>query len=532
MTGQAQLLWWHARRLFRKESVSPNAPESGINYAAWIANRVRERRREYSPSRRTCRPTIDMLTLVFDTPPDILQATIRSVLNQTYDRFRWIIWDNASSRPETLAVLRELECEPRVILRRSDQNLGIVAGHAAALRHCTGEYIGLLDHDDYLYPDALAIAAVFTEHHGNPPLLYSDEDKLDQAGRAFCPFFKPAWSPALLQSTGYTCHFTLFRRELGLRLGVFEDRKTEGAQDWDLALRFMDAGYEGVHIPEVLYSWRMHAESTAGRGTEAKPYALAGQRRCLEQSLGRRGLTDRFRVVTNPLYPFVDGHWHVERIDRELPPVIARNADWQASGRDAVIAFVPLGLRSLPQHWLRQAIAQLELDPKAAMVGGRVLDADERVLIGSPVLGMKGLVGTALQGCPATEIGYFGLHLSPRNVVALQGGPWLARSVALAEVTSGFKEPLSLFEACLRLHQRGWRIVWTPHITTQAENAVDFASATVDDMLAERLAAYEPLIADDPFYGRFLSLDPKRAYQIAAPGERERQRVARALQVA
>ena len=170
----------------------------------------------------------------------------------------------------------------------------------------------------------------------------------------------------------------------------------------------------------------------------------------------------------------------------------------------------------LADDWVRQAVAQLELDSRAALVGGRVLDERDRVTIGSPVLGMGGIVGMALDGCPATEIGYFGLSLSPRNVAALQGGPWVARRSALADAGSW----RSLTEVCLRLYTDGWRIVWTPHVTArQSSRHTPCVPARRD--LTE-CARYDHLIQDDPYYNRFFSLDSARAYQLCLPEERAR----------
>jgi hypothetical protein len=503
MLAKARRMVGRARRLLRKKLRPVERTSEGILYANWIQDRLRQRQERYALA-SALRPNIDVLTLVFDTPADVLNSTAQSVLTQDYDRFRWVVWNNGSRRPETLAVLNDLSHHPRVVLHRSERNLGIVRGHAAALQHCQGDYVGLLDHDDRLYSDALRIAAAFIQRHDQPALLYSDEDKLDAAGQAYCPFFKPAWSPVLLQSTGYTCHFTLFRRDLAAPLGLFSDSAVEGAQDWDLALRFHDAGHAGVHIPEVLYSWRVHAESTAGRGAAAKPYVLAAQRRCLEQSLARRGLAERYRVMSNPLYPFVDGHWHVERTVG-------------APERAEVTAYVPAGLEPLEPEWWKEALALMELDPRTAIVGGRVLDGEGRVAIGSPVLGMGELVGTALTGSPADEIGYFGLSLSPRNVAALAGGPWVGRTQALAEL-GGDASRHSLPELCLQLHARGWRIAWTPQITAKADVAFRHSALPFSRSVARRYAEW---IENDPYYSPFLSLESDCAFQLSRPEERQ-----------
>ena len=526
------------------------------SYPAWIAERIGDRSRLYPLIPASRQPRIDVLTLVYNPAPDVLHRTAATVAAQDYPRFRWVIWDNGSTRPETVSLLERLAQRDNVIVYRHPDNLGIVRGHRSALHLCSGDYVALLDHDDELSVDALRITAWFIDRHTRPALLYSDEDKIDPAGNRFCPFLKPDWSPALLQSmAGYTCHLTVFHRELAEDLAVFSDPEVEGTQDWDLALRFMEAGYRGVHIPEVLYSWRLSPQSTA-QTTGAKPYVLEAQRHCLEASLARRGLADLYTVESNPIYPYVDGHWYVRRGSKELPPIslivhggLDVEGDFESvfrpqctdEGLERVlkrcltessspyIAYVPPDAISVSRGWLTEAVTQLELNPEAALVGGRVLDRAGRVVRGSPVLGMGNIVGTALRGAFHDDIGYFGLPLTPRNVAAVGDVPWLARREAVHEVIhkSSCSQHYFVTDLCLHLMETGWEIVFSPHIT--ATIASDDLQATTpepeetasEQRTARLLRQHGHLIRDDPYYSPFASLDPSAAYQICSPGDRD-----------
>src|SRR3546814_2460403 len=97
-------------------------------------------------------------------------------------------------------------------------------------------------------------------------MLYSDEDKLNQDGHRCDPYFKPDFSPELLLSQNYFSHFGVYRRSLVLSVGGFRPGY-EGSQDYDLVLRCMEpvSDYADIlHIPQVLYHWRM----TEGRSDE------------------------------------------------------------------------------------------------------------------------------------------------------------------------------------------------------------------------------------------------------------------------
>ena len=95
-----------------------------------------------------------------------------------------------------------------------------------------GEFIGFLDHDDVLEPDALFQHVKWLQDHRDADLIYSDEDKLTEEGLD-APIFKPDWSPDYFLSCNYICHFTLIRADVLGQVGGFRS-EFDGAQDYDL----------------------------------------------------------------------------------------------------------------------------------------------------------------------------------------------------------------------------------------------------------------------------------------------------------
>ena len=170
------------------------------------------------------------------------------------------------------------------------QNGGISAASNDALALASGEWVVLLDHDDLLRPHALSMVAETVACHPGSVFVYSDEDKVDAAGRRADPYFKPDWNPALFYSQNYICHLAAFRLSMATRVGGFRP-EFDGAQDWDLFLRLL-AGVpaEAIrHIPHVLYHWRMSEASTAS-SLDAKPYALTAATNALRQRLAEDGI--------------------------------------------------------------------------------------------------------------------------------------------------------------------------------------------------------------------------------------------------
>lgn len=217
-------------------------------------------------------PLISVLVPTYNTPEPLLRACIESVLNQSYPHFELCLADDLSTEPHVRTILAEYAAaDPRVKLALRDTNGRIAAATNSALALATGAFIALLDHDDLLAPHALS--SVAREILADPAvdMLYSDEDKLTEAGHHLDPFFKPDWSPEFFLACMYTCHLGVFRTSLVRDIGGFRP-EFDQAQDYDLVLRLSRKTQRIKHIPDILYHWRITPTSTAG-GADAKPLA-------------------------------------------------------------------------------------------------------------------------------------------------------------------------------------------------------------------------------------------------------------------
>jgi GT2 family glycosyltransferase len=235
-------------------------------------------------------PLFSVVTPVFNTPADVLAATLGSVRAQSFDDWEHCLVDDCSSEAHVVAMLERAQAEDeRVRVMRREVNGGIVAASNDALRMARGEFVALLDHDDELHPAALQRVAAAIEAAPEADYVYTDEDKIDRAGRSSGPFFKPDWSPERMRTQMYTCHLSVMRRHLVEEVGGF-DPDFEGAQDWDLVLKVTERARRVVHVPEVLYHWRTLETSTAGSGEEAKPWAFEAGTRAVQAHCERIGL--------------------------------------------------------------------------------------------------------------------------------------------------------------------------------------------------------------------------------------------------
>ena len=243
-------------------------------------------------------PLLSVLMPVYEPNIDWLKEAVESVRAQIYQNWELCIADDASSKPEVKKVLDEYaKQDNRIKICYRSVNGHISAATNSALELAQGEFIALLDQDDLLQDHALAFVVKAIQEHPEVGLIYSDEDKIDGEVRSN-PYFKSAWDPYLMRCHNMVCHLGVYRTALVKKLGGLREG-FEGSQDWDLALRCADSleDHQIIHIPRVLYHWRIHQQSTAMSGSGAKPYTLAAAKRAIEEHLSRRGVSAHAELI-------------------------------------------------------------------------------------------------------------------------------------------------------------------------------------------------------------------------------------------
>lgn len=242
----------------------------------------------------------------YETKETYLREMIASVQAQSFARWELVIVDASADDAVERTVRRMIHetGDLRIRYSRLSENKGIAENTNVGIDLAGGDYIALLDHDDFITPDALYEMAVSIHQgrqEGCPPiLLYSDEDKYDEGSKTFVfPNKKKKFNLDLILSNNYICHFMAVEAGLMKRLKLRADY--DGAQDYDLTLRVVDSLWEEdalapraeriCHIPKVLYHWRSHRDSTA-LNTGSKTYAYEAGRRALADFCTGRG----FRV--------------------------------------------------------------------------------------------------------------------------------------------------------------------------------------------------------------------------------------------
>ncbi|MBN2223387.1 MAG: glycosyltransferase [Deltaproteobacteria bacterium] len=234
------------------------------------------------------KPLITILMPVYKAKPRWLIAAIESVRRQFYENWELCVVDDASGENRIKRILGKYAIKDRRI-RTSflDTNAGIAGASNEALSISTGDFVGLLDQDDELTPDALYESVKAINETGND-LFYSDEDHIVKNGQYAKPFYKPDYSPDYILSQNYICHFVICRKSIIKEIDGFR-KGFEGSQDHDLILRVLEKTNNAYHIPKILYHWRKHPESTS-ENPDSRPFVWEAGRRAVEEALKRRNI--------------------------------------------------------------------------------------------------------------------------------------------------------------------------------------------------------------------------------------------------
>ena len=235
-------------------------------------------------------PLISIITPLYRVPTEYFQETLLSIERQLYPNWQFCVVDDGSQRQDLRQAVQSFAerhaGKVRFVFR--DENRGICATEQEALTLAEGEFVALLDHDDRLAPEALWEVVQRLNEKPDTDWIYSDLDKLSPEGERYMHYFKPDWSPELLNCCNYVLHLSVIRRSLLEEIGGFT-MGCDGAQDYDLYLRVAEKTNRVEHISKVLYSFRQSAQSTAA-DLNAKPEIYEHGRAALQRSLERRGI--------------------------------------------------------------------------------------------------------------------------------------------------------------------------------------------------------------------------------------------------
>ncbi len=474
------------------------------------------------------KPLISILMPVYDTPENTLREALDSVLAQIYTNWELCIADDCSPNENVRKVIKEYaEKDSRIKYIFRQENGHISAASNTALSIASGEFVALLDHDDLLAETALYRVAQALNQKSSYDVIYSDEDKIDEDGRRYDPYFKPDWMPDLFNCQNFVSHLGVYRKKVVDSVGGFQVGY-EGAQDWDLMMRISEVvPYDNItHLPFILYHWRAIQGSTAKAKSE-KSYAEIAQERTIQDHFKRinirvnlqaephgfwrvqyllngnfpkvsiiiptknhadilkRCITSVIEKTTFPNYEILvidNGSSEKETLDYlynlqdnnlarilEFPKAFnysAINNFGVHQSKGEVVVLLNNDTEIISNNWLEEMVS-LAIRPDTGAVGAKLYYPDDTIQHAGVILGIMGVANHAYLNQPRTTLGQMGRAMLTQNYSAVTGACLAVEKRKFLEVgglnESDLKVAFNDIDFCIKLLMAGYHNVWTPY---------------------------------------------------------------------
>lgn len=519
----ATLLGTGARGLY--QTLASRVPRSAAQtYGEWIRHNdtltaAEEARIRQQVASFATRAEIAVMIAVEQCTAAQLDRSIHSVRDQIYTHWQlWLV--PIGSPPSELrdVMRRHREDDPRVRILPDESATPRALN--AALAAATAPRCARLEANTALAPHALYLLAAELDSHPDTVMIYGDDDHFDECGARRGPRFKSRWNPDLLLSEPYLGPFTLYETDRLRRLHGWQSSMADGA-DWDLALRVSGEAADQVrHVPFLLCH---RAEGLEAR--DVPGVSAAAARRVLEAHVTRHALQAdvveteperpriRYRPAASPLvsilmptcnrveylkacieslrrttYP----HYELLIVDNgsENPAMLEYLAALASGGaarvlrfphpfnfsainnlaageaRGSVLALLNDDVEVIDPEWLTEMTSHA-LRAEVGAVGAKLYYPDGSIQHAGLVLGLGGIAGHAYRGLAEGAPPADRSLSSVREVAAVSAACLVIRAELYHAVGGLDEQHLGIafndVDLCLKLRQRGYRIIWTPH---------------------------------------------------------------------
>lgn len=507
------------------ERFEPEEVPYGPWYEAYVPDEAElEKQRKHHFSYE---PLISVAVPAFRTPETFLIQMIESLLDQTYGNWELCIANGSPEDTVMKGVLDEyMKKDSRIRVSELSENKGIAGNTNAALEMARGEFVGLLDHDDLLAPNALYEVARALDSDRTLDAVYTDEDKVTtELDEHFQPHLKPDFNLDLLRSNNYICHFFVVRCSVVEKAGGFR-QEFDGAQDHDFIFRCVETAGKVGHIPEILYHWRTHKASTADNPA-SKMYAFDAGKRAIEAHLERTGTAGvvthtpdlgffrvKYPIQGSPLVSIiipnkdeketlktciesirekteydnyeiiiVENNSTTEEIfqyykELSQDPRI-RLLRWKkefnysainnygvSHAKGEYLLFLNNDVKVITLGWIKEMLGVCQR-PEVGAVGVKLIYPDNTIQHAGCVIGIGGIAGHMFVDMPANRTGYLHKASILQDMSAVTAACMMMKKTAFEEA-GGFTEKLSVafndVDLCLKVRKNEKLIVYDPYV--------------------------------------------------------------------
>ncbi len=499
-----------------------------VPYGPWFEKHrigAEELKKQRETRWKTDKPLISVVVPAYRTPKLFLEQMVDSVREQSYENWELCIANGSPEDGQMRAVLeRYQKLDARIRVCSLEKNLGISENTNAAFAMASGDFIGLLDHDDLLAPNALYEVAKTIENFADADAVYTDEDKVTtDLTEHFQPHFKPDFSIDLLRSNNYITHFFVVRRSIVESVGGFR-KEYDGAQDYDFIFRCTEAARRICHVPMVLYHWRTHRASTADNPA-SKMYAFDAGKRAIEGNLKRCNVEGTvshtmdlgfyrvsYAVSGRPLVSIIIPNKDqtdmlkkcLESIRKKTTYtnyeiIIAENnsveektfscyrelekepnitiVTWQGEFNYSAInnfavkassgeflLFLNNDVEVISECWMEELLGNCQRE-EVGIAGAKLYYPDDTIQHAGTVIGIGGIAGHAFLNMPRSRTGYMHKASIQLNVSAVTAACMMMKRDVFEQL-GGFEEKLTVafndVDLCLRTVKAGYLVVYDP----------------------------------------------------------------------
>lgn len=472
-------------------------------------------------------PLISVAVPAYRTLPGFLEQMILSVKEQTYPHWELCIVNASRGEDGMEQVLgRYAGGDERIRVKNLEENRGIAGNTNEALEMARGEFVGLLDHDDLLAPQALFRIAEALTADPQADAVYTDEDKVTtDLSEHFQPHFKPDFNLDLLRSNNYITHFFVVRTRLAREAGGFR-REFDGAQDYDFIFRCTEEAKKVLHVPEVLYHWRTHKASTADNPA-SKMYAFEAGKRAIEAHLARCGQEGtvslrkdlgfyrvEYPVQGEPLVSILipnrdqketlekclNSIWEKSTYNNYEILIVENNSSspeifdyyreiekrpgvriltWkegfnysainnfgEKSAAGDYLLFLNNDVEVINPRWIEELLGNCQRK-EVGIVGAKLYYPDDTIQHAGTVIGIGGIAGHAFLNMPRSRTGYLHKASLQMDLSAVTAACMMMKRQVFEQL-GGFEERLSVafndVDLCLRTVQAGYLVVYNPEV--------------------------------------------------------------------
>jgi GT2 family glycosyltransferase len=244
-------------------------------------------------------PKISIVTPSFNQSI-FLERTLVSVLNQHYPNLEYYVQDGGST-DGTLDVLQHYGSQLTGWISISDT--GQANAINSGLSKTSGEIMAWLNSDDTFLPGTLAFVADFFSRNPDIDVIYGHRILIDREDMEIGRWMLPQHDDSVLSWADFVPQETMFwRRRIWEKVGGKIDESLDFAIDWDLLLRFRDAGAHFSRVNRFLGCFRIHPTQ---KTSAEKSTGFQEMSQMRTRALGR--LPSK-KEITRAVYPYLLRH--------------------------------------------------------------------------------------------------------------------------------------------------------------------------------------------------------------------------------